>query len=87
MLDPIVATLKDRVKASGKTQGTIAGELFISQGYLSEILRGSKTPPLPTLRLILDYFDLDLMTVAKIPDVDQINAWQREWDRLYATTR
>jgi transcriptional regulator with XRE-family HTH domain len=62
---PFVPTIQDRFRSAialaGKNQGEIAGELDITAGYLSMVLKGQRTP---SLRLAVRLSEISGIAVA-----------------------
>ena len=62
----IVANIKTKLKASGKTQEQLAYEIDMSKGFLGEILAGKKSFRIEVLKRIAD--GLEVSAKELLPD-------------------
>lgn len=63
--DPLIKSLVAHLDRRGITQARLSEMTNISQGNLSQMLTGAKSPRIQTLRRVLDELELELVIAPK----------------------
>ena len=75
--------IKEKRKASGKTQADLAADLYVSSGYISQIERGIAKVNLETLSDIADLLECDIADFVSMSNLHSNDTLKENFSLLY----